>query len=296
MNSSLKGALCLSAAAAIWGGLFLSVRLVVGAVEAVPLVWMRYLLAAVALFTLGEMRHVSWKIQSPDVKLVLLVGLVGQTLSIVTQEAGTLLTSAQTGSVITAATPAFMVFFGWWILKEQLGLGRIMSLILATVGVLCIVFDPDNFQMDVLGGFYLLIAAITWAFMAVLLKLLKGYSTIVLTLYGTLVAIVCLAPYSLWWLACAADWSLLATPLVAGCIAYMGLISTTGGFVLWNRGLLYMDASVAGLFMFIQPIVGTLLGWLILDEGLTIWFWIGSMLIAIGVLMEIFPKGKGARI
>lgn len=295
MNNSLKGALCLSAAAAIWGGLFLSVRLVVGAVEAIPLVWMRYLLAAVALFILGEMRHVSWKIQIPDVKLVLAVGLIGQTLSIVTQEAGTLLTSAQTGSVITAATPAFMVFFGWWILKEQMGLGRIMSLILATAGVLCIVFDPDNFQMDVLGGFYLLIAAITWAFMAVLLKLLKRYSAIVLTFYGTLVAIVCLAPYSMWWLTSAADWSLLATPLVMACIGYMGLISTTGGFVLWNQGLLYMDASVAGLFMFIQSVVGTLLGWLILDEALTIWFWLGSALIAVGVLMEILPKRKGAR-
>lgn len=290
MNDTAKGAICLSLAAAIWGGLFLSVRLVVGAVEAVPLVWMRYLLAAVALFFLGEMRHVSWHIDKSDIKLIVLVGLIGQTLSIVTQEAGTLLTSAQTGSVITAATPAFMVLFGWQILKEQMSIGRILSLVLATVGVLCIVFDPDNFQMDVLGGISLLIAAITWALMAVLLKLLKKYSAIVLTLYGTLVAIVCLAPYSTWWLCNEADISLVTSPLVLSCIGYMGIISTTGGFVLWNQGLLYMDASVAGLFMFIQPIVGTLLGWMFLGEGLTLWFWIGSLLITVGVLMEVLPK------
>ena len=98
MNNSMKGAVYLSLAAAIWGGLFLAVRLVVGVVEAVPLVWLRYVLALGALFVLGEMRHVSWKIQPKDYKLVLAVGLIGQTLSIVTQESGTLLTSAQTGS------------------------------------------------------------------------------------------------------------------------------------------------------------------------------------------------------
>ena len=50
MNNSMKGAVYLSLAAAIWGGLFLAVRLVVGVVEAVPLVWLRYVLALGALF------------------------------------------------------------------------------------------------------------------------------------------------------------------------------------------------------------------------------------------------------
>ena len=292
MNNSMKGAVYLSLAAAIWGGLFLAVRLVVGVVEAVPLVWLRYVLALGALFVLGEMRHVSWKIQPKDYKLVLAVGLIGQTLSIVTQESGTLLTSAQTGSTITAATPAFMVIFGWLILKEEMTVRRILSLLMATVGVLCIVFDPDNFQMDVLGGFYLLIAAVTWALMAVILKLLKEYSAITLTFYGTLIAVICLAPYALWWLAEEADFIAMSSPQIWGAILYMGIISTTGGFVLWNEGLLYMDASVAGLFMFTQPIVGTILGWCILGEPLTLWFWIGAFLIGAGVVTVIQPNKK----
>lgn len=293
MSNTAKGAICLSLAAAIWGGLFLAVRLVVGAVEAIPLVWLRYVLAFAALYILGCYRHVSWRIERKDWKLVIWVGLIGQSLSIVTQESGTLLTSAQTGSIITAATPAFMVLFGWLILKEQLTLGRIMSVVLATVGVLFIVYDPDNFQMDVLGGFFLFVAAWTWALMAVFLKLLEKYSPIVLTFYGILVALVCLGPYSIWWLASAADYSLLCTPQVMLSIAYMGLVSTTGGFVLWNEGLLYMDASVAGLFMFIQPVVGTFLGWLLLGEPITLWFWLGAALITIGVLLAMQKKKAG---
>ncbi|MDD3115596.1 MAG: DMT family transporter [Anaerovibrio sp.] len=290
MNKTVKGAVCLSLAAIIWGGLFLSVRLVVGAVEAVPLVWLRYILAFFALYILGRCRHVDWHIERKDWKLLALVGLIGQTLSIVTQESGTLLTSAQTGSTITAATPAFMVLFGWWLLKEEMSIGRIMSVILATIGVLMIVYDPDNFQVNLLGGVCLIVAALTWALMAVFLKLLKHYSPIVLTFYGLLVALICLAPYSIWWLAVQADYSLLLAPQVLLSIAYMGIISTTGGFVLWNEGLLYMDASTAGLFMFWQPVVGTFLGWLLLGEPVTLWFWLGFVLIAAGVLLAMNKK------
>ena len=49
---------------------------------------------------------------------MLVTALTGQTLSIVTQESGTMLTSVQMGSVITAATPAFMVVFGCLMLHE----------------------------------------------------------------------------------------------------------------------------------------------------------------------------------
>ena len=126
----------------------------------------------------------------------------------------------------------------------------------------------------------------------VILKLLKEYSAITLTFYGTLIAVICLAPYALWWLAEEADFIAMSSPQIWGAILYMGIISTTGGFVLWNEGLLYMDASVAGLFMFIQPIVGTILGWCILGEPLTLWFWIGAFLIGAGVVTVIQPNKK----
>ena len=48
-----------------------------------------------------------------------------------------------------------------------------------------------------------------------------------------------------------------------------------------------MDASIGGLFMFFQPIVGTLLGWLLLDEPVTEYFGIGFVLIAVGVILAL---------
>lgn len=287
MRNLLLGSFFLSLAGSIWGGMFIAVRLSIFVIPPVPLVWMRYGTALIALVVMMLVVRSSWYIAPQDRKLLLLSAFLGQTLSIVTQETGTMLTSAQTGSVITAATPAFMVVFGCWLLHERLTLERVLSVVLATIGVLFIVFDPDNIQVNALGGLFLFIAAVTWALMSVILKFLSRYSVITVTFYSVLIAFVLLTPYSLYWLFTAADIPAMAEPSVWGSVLYLGFISTTAGFSLWNKGLTYMDASIGGLFMFFQPIVGTLLGWLLLDEPVTFYFWAGFLLIAIGVVLAM---------
>lgn len=288
MRNLIIGSVLLSLAGSIWGAMFIAVRLTVGVITPVALVWLRYGVALIPLVFLMYQQKVSWKIERKDWKLLLLVALIGHTLSIVTQESGTMLTSAQMGSVITAATPAFMVVFGCLLLHERFNLSRLVSVILATIGVLLIVVDPDNIQGgSVVGGVYLMVAAITWALMSILLKLLSCYSVFALTFYSVLIAFIALSPYGIWWLASAADFTALAQPQIWGSVLYVGMISTTAGFVLWSKGLTYMDASIGGLFMFFQPVVGTLLGYFLLDEAITSYFVPGFALIAIGVVLAM---------
>lgn len=288
MRNLLIGSILLSLAGSIWGAMFIAVRLTVGVITPVALVWLRYGVALIPLLFLIYQQKVSWKIERKDWKLLFLSALTGNTLSIVTQESGTMLTSAQMGSVITAATPAFMVVFGCLLLHERFNLSRLLSVVLATIGVLLIVVDPENLQTgSLLGGVYLIIAAITWALMSILLKLLSRYSVFALTFYSVLIAFVALSPYGIWWLFSAADFAALAAPQIWGSVLYVGVISTTAGFVLWSKGLTYMDASIGGLFMFFQPVVGTLLGYFLLDEAITSYFVPGFCLIAIGVILAM---------
>lgn len=201
-----------------------------------------------------------------------------------------MMTSAQMGSIITAATPAFMVIFARLLLHESLTPGRILSVALATVGVLAITIGPGDVEAGSFwGSLSLVVAALTWALMSILLKKLPQYPTVVVTFYGVLVALALLSPPSLWWLAASADWdALLAEPILLA-VLYLGVVSTFGGFCLWNMGLREMDATVSGLFFFFQPVVGTLLGWLFLGEAVTGWFFLGSALISLGVLLAMRP-------
>lgn len=64
----------------------------------------------------------------------------------------------------------------------------------------------------------------------------------------------------------------LTHPTIWGGLLYLGVVSTAVAFLLWNRGLQMLNASSGGIFFFFQPVVGTLLGWLILGENIGVTF------------------------
>lgn len=287
MRNKVIGASFLSLAASIWGAMYVIVKVVVDVVPPLELVWIRYLIAVMALGLIGIMMKQSWKIAKKDWLVIFLVGLIGNTISIVTQEMGTMLSTAQMGAIITATTPAFMVVFARFMLKERITLKKCISIVLATIGVGIIV---GNGQIDVtqqLGGLYLLVAALTWALMSVIVKKVPSeYSQIVVTTYSSMIAVILLTPFVLPRLQ-ELDLTTVLQPTIAGGLLYLGIVSTAGGFLLWNKGLQLMNASSGGLFFFFQPIVGTFLGWLLLGETIGPSFWLGSLFIFSGVFIVI---------
>ncbi|TKI30679.1 DMT family transporter [Bacillus cereus] len=290
MKNTLLGSLYLILASSIWGGMYVVVKVLVSVIPPLELVWLRYLVAIVALLIIGFVTKQKWRIEKRYLLIIIAIGVIGYAISIVTQETGTMLSSAQMGAIITSSTPAFMVVFAWLILKERLTLKKGISVCLATIGVVIIVGIGDLNMSNMLGGISLLIAALTWALMSVLVKRLPSdYSQIVVTTYSTLIALIVLTPFVLPRLH-AIDVSQLTRPTIWGGLLYLGIISTAIAFLLWNRGLQMLNASSGGLFFFFQPVVGTLLGWLILGEKIGVTFWVGSILILAGVLLVIREK------
>ncbi|PIJ99186.1 DMT family transporter [Lysinibacillus sphaericus] len=287
MRIKIIGALFLSLAASIWGAMYVVVKVVVEVVPPLELVWIRYLIAVLALGLIGIMMKQSWKIAKKDRLLIFVVGLIGNTISIVTQEMGTMLSTAQMGAIITATTPAFMVVFARVILKENITPKKGLSIILATIGVGVIVGHGGINLTQQLGGLYLLLAALTWALMSVLVKKVPShYSQIVVTTYSSLIAVILLTPFVIPRLK-DLNLSVVLQPTISGGLLYLGIVSTAGGFLLWNKGLQLMNASSGGLFFFLQPVVGTILGWLLLGEAIGLSFWLGSLFIFSGVFMVI---------
>jgi drug/metabolite transporter (DMT)-like permease len=290
MKNTLLGALFLILASSIWGGMYVVVKVVVSVIPPLELVWARYLVAIVALLIIGFITKQKWQIEKRYIVIIIAIGIIGNAISIVSQETGTMLSTAQTGAIITSSTPAFMVIFARMILKERLTVKKILSVCLATFGVLLIVGIGDVNMSATLGGIALVIAALTWALMSVLVKLLPSdYSQIVVTTYSVLIALMVLTPFVLPRLD-EINITQLTHPTIWGGILYLGIVSTACGFLLWNRGLQMLNASSGGIFFFFQPVVGTLLGWLILGESIGVTFWIGTFFIFTGVLLVIFEE------
>lgn len=197
MKNTLLGSIYLILASSIWGGMYVVVKVVVAVIPPLELVWMRYVVAIIALLVIGFITRQKWRIEKRYFLIIIAIGVIGNAISIVAQETGTMLSSAQMGAIITSSTPAFMVIFGRLLLRERLTLKKGFSVCLATIGVILIV----GINVDVsskLGGLSLFIAALTWAFISVLVKLLPNdYSQIVVTTYSILVALIVLTPFVL---------------------------------------------------------------------------------------------------
>lgn len=285
-SQKFLGTVLLSLSACIWGGMFVVVKIIVGEVGPLQLVWLRYLVATVVLVLFSIVKKEKWQLNWHDLGLVVLVGIIGNAISIVAQETGTWLSSAQTGAVITSATPTFMVIFARIILKERLTKTKVLSVMMATVGVIMIVgihLTGNNILWGVLS---LVLAALTWALMSVLIKLIKSYSSLQITIMSTIVAIFCLTPFVMVDSTALTHINFTEPKIILGLL-YLGVISTAGAFVMWNKGLTLVKTSVSGLFFLLQPIVGTLLGWLLLNEGISFGFVIGTILILSSVLISI---------
>jgi drug/metabolite transporter (DMT)-like permease len=78
----------------------------------------------------------------------------------------------------------------------------------------------------------------------------------------------------------------LITPGIIGGILFLGIISTAVAMFLWNYAFAELPAAVASLTFFAQPIVGSVLGAVLLGEKITPMFLFGGLLIGIGLIIS----------
>ena len=83
-------------------------------------------------------------------------------------------------------------------------------------------------------------------------------------------------------------------PTVLGTL-YLGVAITALGYLLWNWALERVEAPRLAVFVNIQPLVGTLLGVLLLDEALTVYTVAGGLLILLGVHVAVLAKSPAGR-
>ncbi|EKN67204.1 EamA family transporter [Schinkia azotoformans] len=295
MKQNLIGAICLSLAASMWGGMYVVSKYVLDYIPPLTLVWLRYVIAFVVLFVVLKIIHLKndnrIEIKKSDWLLIAWIGFIGYFVSIAFQFIGTKLSDAHTGALITSATPAFIVVFARFILKEKLTVRKITSVLLATLGVLIVIGWDTKVGTYFLGTIILVGAAITWALLSVYVKVAsKRLSSLTITTYAVFFALVFTTPAFVWELQ-SNDVYYQNTLIVLGVI-YLGVVSTAGAFFLWNKGMELMDAGIGSLFFFFQPLVGSFLGWLLLNEKLDVNFFIGGFLIMAGVVVVSLQKKK----
>ena len=270
-------------AAAIWGGMYVVSKVVLDVIPPFSLLTLRLVLGALVLALV-----VAWKrypaLSRRQLGEVLGVGFIGFGISLGLQFTGTHLSTASNGALVTSATPAFVVPFAAWLLGEKLTARRFWALALAPLGVRA-VLDPRHADLSsrlFLGNLSLVGAALTWALFSVLVRrVTRRLPVVQATLFFLLGGLVLSIPASVFELQAAPLGAI--TPGVVAGVLYLGVVSTALAMFLWNQAFATLEASVAALTFFAQPVVGAGLGALLLGEQLSLLFLIGGALIAAGL-------------
>lgn len=79
------------------------------------------------------------------------------------------------------------------------------------------------------------------------------------------------------------------TPATLGAIGYTALFASLLAYLTWNHGLKVLGAARASLFSYLMPVFAALLAWLLLDERLAFYHWLGGALIFAGLLLATRP-------
>jgi len=203
------------------------------------------------------------------------------------QSSGLVTSEAATTAWIVSTTPVFMAVLGWLFLKEHLGLARTAGIALAALGVLLVV-SKGSFTGMFSGSFgrpgdiLILISAPNWAIFSVLSRpTLQKHSAIKVTFYvllfGWLLTTLQFLAGRHW-----VEYSQLST---SGwiCIAFLGIFCSALAYIFYNDGLQALPASRVGAFLYLEPLVATLVAAMVLSEQIVLATLAGGALILLGV-------------
>ena len=273
-------------AASIWGGMYVVSKIVLEVIPPFALLTLRLVMGAMALGVVIYFRKNKPTITKEQFWKSFLVGVVGYGISLGFQFVGTKLSTASNGSLVTSATPAFVLIFAPFLLGERTTTRRMIALAVSTLGVIAVI-DPRNAELSPTlfwGNMSLLAAALTWALYSVLVRKVSKTGDL---LTSSAIMLLGGIPSSLLF----GFWEVqtqgvgIITPGIIGGLLFLGIISTAIAMFLWNYAFAELPAALASLTFFAQPVVGTLLGWFFLAETITPLFLAGGALISVGILI-----------
>lgn len=291
-NKLWLGYACLFIATVFWGGMYVVSKYVLAQVPVFTVLWLRYLIAFLYLFFIcfRQKKHI---IKRQDFPILIWLSFLGYFVANTTGFYGTHFTTSYMSALLISLSPVFTMILASILLKENISFKKILAIGICMAGMIIVLgFEKNRGDNHLLGIIILLISALSWGgFSVYVKKAALKYSTIAITTYSTLLALLMTTPFMLGEL----DEQILLTilkPDIWISILYLAIFATAVAFYLWNKGLELTEASTGSLMYFFAPVVSGILGWAMLDEQLDWNFFLGGLLIVFGAGYIAIPRRK----
>lgn len=273
-----------------WAGNAVVARSVVDTIPPLSLSFWRWTLALLILLPVGLPRvRQQWTVvvQRWPSMLALAAFSVGAFNTLLYLSAKT--TTALNITLVNSTIPVMVALLAWILLRDRVRPFQAIGIALALLGMLVVVSrgDPAVFtRLAFQPGDLIMVAAVfCWGLFSVLLRRqsVPLHPLAFLTVQIALGVLVILPFYLCDLLFISGGFELAPDKLPP--LLYVAVFPGLLAYAFWNHGVKTIGPSKAAMFMYLNPVFAAVLAGLFLDERLSVFHFIGGLLILLGLLL-----------
>ncbi|WP_300787810.1 DMT family transporter [uncultured Desulfovibrio sp.] len=267
----------------VWGGTFVSTKVLLRGFSPVEILFLRFALGALALALACPHRLHSRSLR--DEGLFALAGLCGVTLYFLCENVALTHTLAANAAVIVSTAPFLTALLARLLLGESLQPRFFAGFICALGGVICISVNSGAvLRLNPLGDLLAFLAALTWALYSIFTRKISqcGYNMIQATrrifCWGLLFMLPVLPLADVRW-----QTARFADPVLLGNLLFLGLGASALCFATWNYSIKTLGAVKTSVYIYLVPVVAVITAMLVLHEPFTWLAALGMGLVLLGL-------------
>ncbi len=256
-----------------------------GGVNAFTLVFLRSFFSLLMLLTYLIIKKVNFKVNKEQIKTLIILGILGYTMTTLTLFMSYNYVSVGLATTLHFIYPVVVTLISILLFKENIYFSKIIALILSGIGIYLLIGN-DGGNGSVKGIILSLASGIFYSYylLGVAYSKIKTLNSFVLTFYLSLIASVFLFIVGVFTEELSFNMSSKAWG-ISGIIAFFTSIMAV---ILLQTGIKMIGASTASILSTFEPIVGIILGVLILNETITIRIIVGVILVMFSVIILTF--------
>lgn len=197
------------------------------------------------------------------------------------------LTSLSVAAVLLYTAPFFMVIISAFLFDEKFNSRKIVACIIAFVGCLFVsgIFDSEN-RITLPALIFGLLTGFGYALYTIFSRLLidKGYNTYTITFYTFLFSAFACCFFNINNVVSTFTLTFSSFKIFI-TIVLMAIFNTVIPYILYTKGLLGVEASVAPIIATLEPVVATVTGVIIYNEALSFSGVLGILLVLGSVII-----------
>jgi drug/metabolite transporter (DMT)-like permease len=286
----------LAAAGCLWGTGFLFGKWALTELSVGQLVLYRFLFASIgfAPATWRALRRVETRVARQDFSLIFVAALLGVPVQFLIQFSGLARTTVSHASLMIGILPVLLAAGSALFVHERVTKGRWIALVTSMLGAALIAFGASTGEAGAqasVGGDLLiagsLITSVAWILICQRLMKTGRYSSVSVSAYVMTLGALMLA---VWVIGTEGFPPIQLSARTWVSVATSGIMATTVTTYLWNWGLARVPASQAGVFLNLEPVVGAMLGVVVLHDILGSYAILGGLLV-IGAAVFVAATG-----